>query len=324
MPSRLILAVLALLLAGPAAAQQPYPTRTVRVIVPFAAGGGADVVARAITQKLSERLGQQFFVDNRPGASGNIGTEIAARAPADGHTVIVVGPNHTTNPALFTSLPFDPVKDFAPVSLLTAAPYILVVHPAVAATNLKDLIALARAQPGKIDYGTTGNGSAGHLAMEIIRTAARIDMVHVPYKGSPPMLADLIAGQVSLAFDNVLSSAPHIQAGRLRALATSAIRRTPFFPDTPTVAEASGEPGLVNFDVTVWQAMLAPAGTPPEIVALLSRETQAALAAPDLTQRLAELGVEVKASDPAGLAAFIAADLAKWATVVREAGAKLD
>jgi tripartite-type tricarboxylate transporter receptor subunit TctC len=308
------------LLAVPAVAQQPFPARVVRVVVPFAAGGGADVVARAIAQKLSERLGQTFLVDNRPGAAGNIGTEIVARAVPDGYTLLVIGPNHTTNPYLFDKLPFDPIKDFEPVTLLTAAPYILVAHPSVPASNFPELAALARARPGQLNYGSTGNGSAGHLAMEMIKSALGLDIVHVPYKGSPPVLADLIGGQISLAFDNILSSSPHVAAGRLRAIATSGATRTPFFPDLPTIAES----GLPDFEVTVWQALLAPAGTPPAIVAQLGREVRAALDAPDLRERMATLGVSVIGSTPAALTRFLVADLAKWAKIIRETGAHID
>ncbi|MEJ0067734.1 MAG: tripartite tricarboxylate transporter substrate binding protein [Pseudomonadota bacterium] len=317
-----------LVLSLPATAQEPYPTRAVRVVVPFAAGGGADLVTRAVSQQLAARLGQPFVIDNRPGGAGTIGTEIVARAPADGYTLIVVGPNHTTNPHLFSKLPFDPLRDFAPIALLTAAPYILLAHPALPMVGLPDLIASARSRPGQLNYGSTGNGSAGHLAMEMIKTAAAIDIVHIPYKGSPPMLADLMGGQVAFAFDNVLSSAPLVAAGRLRALATSSIRRSPFFPDTPTVAEAAIAPGgvaaLADFDVTVWQAMLAPAGTSPAIVARLNHEVDAVLASATLTDRMTELGVAVIGGAPADLARFLAADLAKWAVAVRASGARLD
>jgi tripartite-type tricarboxylate transporter receptor subunit TctC len=314
------LALLVVLAALPAAAQPDYPARPVRVIVPFAAGGGADVVARILAQKLSDRLGQQFFIDNRPGAASNIGTELAARAPADGYTLIVVGPNHTTNPHLFSKLPFDPVKDFAPVSLLTSAPYLLVVNPSVPAHRFQELVALARTRPGALAYGSAGNGTAGHLAMELIKTSAGIDLLHVPYKGSPPFLADLMGGQVAAGFDNVLSASPHIEAGRLRAIATSGSHRAPSLPDVPTIAES----GLAGFDVTVWQGLLAPAGTSPDLVARLYRETRAALDAPDLRERMAGLGVEIIGSTPADFAAFIAADIAKWGPVVRQAGARID
>ena len=197
-------------------AAEAFPARPVRMIVPYAAGGGADIVGRAIAQKLGDLWNQQVVIDNRPGAGGNIGTEIAARAPADGYTLLLVGPNHTVNVSIFSKLAFDPVKDFAPVSLVTSAPYLLLANPAIAVTSVKELIAFARARPGKVFYGSAGNGTAGHLGMELIKTMAGIEMTHVPYKGSPPMITDLIGGQISFAFDNVLSSSPHVKGGRLR------------------------------------------------------------------------------------------------------------
>ncbi len=310
----------ALLAPAIARAQDAYPSRPVRIVVPFAAGGGADAVGRVVAQALSERLGRPFVVDNRPGAAGNLGTEQVARAAADGYTLLVVGPNHTTNPHLFRQLPFDPVRDFAPVSLLTAAPYVLVAHPALPVRSLQDLFALARARPGVLSYGSAGNGTAGHLAMEMIRAQAGLDMVHVPYRGSPPLLTDLMGGRVAVGFDNVLSSAPSIAAGTLRALAVSGAQRAPALRDVPTIAES----GLPGFDVRVWQGLLAPAGTPEAIVALLAREVSAALAMPALQERLSLLGVEAIGGTPAEFAAFIAADLARWGEAVRVSGARVD
>jgi tripartite-type tricarboxylate transporter receptor subunit TctC len=319
---RLVLALIIAVAALPASvrAQPDYPSRPVRVVVPFAAGGGADVIARVVAQKLGERLGQGFFVDNRPGAAGNIGTDIAAKAPPDGHTLLVIGPNHTTNPHLFAKLPFDPVKDFVPVSLLTAAPYILLVTPELPVKTFPELLALARAKPGQLAYGSAGNGTAGHLAMELIKTTAGIDLLHVPYKGSPPMLTDLMGGQVALGFDNVLSASPHIAAGRLRPVASSGSHRSPTLPDVPTIAES----GLAGFEVTVWQGLLAPAGTPEAIVDRLGREVRAALAEADVRERMAGLGVEVIGSDPDAFAGFIARDIAKWEPVIRASGARID
>jgi len=302
------------------AQQEDYPSRVVRVVVPFAAGGGADAVGRAVAERLSARLGRPFVVDNRPGAAGNIGTEQVARAAPDGYTLLVTGPNHATNPHLFRQLPFDPVRDFAPVSLLTSAPYVLVAHAGLEARNFQDLLALARARPGVIAYGSAGNGTAGHLAMELIKSTAGIDLVHVPYRGSPPLLADLVSGQVSVGFDNVLSSAPLIAAGRLRALAVSGARRAPALPDVPTLAES----GLPGFDVTVWQGLLAPAGTPAPIVARLNTEIVAALRSPDLRARLDQLGVEAIGSSPEEFARFLNAELARWGEAVRRSGARID
>src|SRR5688572_28453870 len=255
------LALAALLTAAAlqsAPAADSFPSRPVRMIVPYAAGGGADIVARSIAQKLSESWGQQVVVDNRAGAGGNIGTEIAAKAPADGYTVLLIGPNHTVNISLYSKLPFDPIRDFAPVSLVTSAPYLLVVKSVLGVGSVKDLIALAKAKQGKIFYDSAGNSTAGHLGMELIKTMAGIEMVHVPYKGSPPVLTDLLGGQIAVAFDNVLASAPHVKAGKLRAIAVSTRSRSSAMPDVPTVSES----GLKGFEVAVWQGILVPAGTP--------------------------------------------------------------
>lgn len=309
-----------LLVTGPLAAQEPWPARPVRVVVPFLAGGGADAVGRAMAQALSDRLGRPFVVENRPGGAGNIGTEAVARAAPDGYTMLATGPNHATNPHLFSRLPFDPVRDFAPVSLLTSAPYVLVADPALPLRGFQDLLAMARARPGALSYGSAGNGTAGHLAMEMIKTATGIDMLHVPYRGSPPVLVDLMAGRIAVALDNVLSSGPGIAAGQLRALAVSGARRAPSLPEVGTIAEQ----GLPGFDVTVWQAALFPAGVDAAIVARASAEIAAGLRAPAVRQRLADIGVEAIGGTPAELAAFLDAELARWGAVIRASGARLD
>ena len=299
---------------------QTYPVRPVRMIVPYTAGGGADIVGRLLAQRLGDGWGQTVVGDNRPGASGNIGTEIVARAPADGYTLLLVGPNHTVNSSLYSKLPFDPIKDFAPVSLVTSAPYVLLVNPAVGVNSVKDLIALAKARPGKVLYASAGNGTAGHLGMELIKTMAGIDMVHIPYKGSPPALTDLLAGQVSAAFDNVLSAAPHVKAGKLRAIAVSTLRRSSALPEVPTVAES----GLPGFEVAVWQGVLAPAGTPKPLVDKLYANIVRALDRPDMKERMAANGTEIIGSTPAEFASFIKSDLVKWAKVVQNSGARVD
>ena len=299
---------------------QTFPTRPVRLVVPFAAGGGADITARVIAQKLTESFGQQVIVDNRPGAASNIGTELVARSAPDGYSLILVGPNHTTNINLFAKLNYDPIKDFEPVSLVTSAPYVLLMHPSLPAKNLKEFIALARAKPGQLTYGSAGNGTAGHLAFESIKTQAKLQIVHVPYKGSPPLQADLIGGQIAAGFDNVLSSLPHVKAGRLRALAVSGGKRSPAMPDVPTVAEAA----LPGFDVTVWQGILAPAGTPRDVVTRLNSEIVSALQKPDVQSRMAALGVEIIGSSPQEFAAFIKRDIEKWAVVIKASGARID
>ena len=297
-----------------------FPARPVRMIIPYAAGGGADIVGRMIAQKVGERWGQQVVVDNRAGASGNIGTAIAASAPGDGYTLLLIGPNHTVNVSLYSKLAFDPIKDFAPISLVTSAPYLLVVNPSTPINSVNDLIALAKARPGKILYGSAGNGTAGHLGMELIKSMAGIDMVHVAYKGSPPVLTDLMAGRVSVAFDNVLSAAPHVKAGKLRAIAVSTSKRSSAVADVPTVAES----GLNGFEASVWQGILAPAGTPKPILDALNSAIVNALTQPDMKQRIAQYGADVIASTPQEFATFMKADLVKWAKVVKDSGARVD
>jgi tripartite-type tricarboxylate transporter receptor subunit TctC len=305
--------------ATPAPAQT-FPVKPVRMIVPYAAGGGADIVGRLVAQRLGDGWGQTVVVDNRPGASGNIGTEIVARAPADGYTLLLVGPNHTVNSSLYSKIAFDPVKDFAPISVVTSAPYLLLVNPSVGVNSIADLIALAKARPGKVLYASAGNGTAGHLGMELIKTMAVIDMVHIPYKGSPPALTDLIAGQVSAAFDNVLSAAPHVKAGKLRAIAVSTAKRSTAVADVPTVAES----GLPGFEVAVWQGILAPAGTPKAVVDTLYRAIVAALGRADMKERMAANGTDIIGNSPAEFAAFIKTDIVKWAKVVKSSGARVD
>jgi tripartite-type tricarboxylate transporter receptor subunit TctC len=301
-------------------AADAFPSRPVRLIVPYAAGGGADIVARSIAQKLGESWGQQVVVDNRAGASGNIGTEIAAKTAGDGYTLLLIGPNHTVNSSLYAKLPFDPIRDFAPVSLVTSAPYLLVVNSALAVNSVKDLIALAKSKQGKIFYGSAGNGTAGHLGMELIKTMGGLEMVHVPYKGSPPMLTDLLAGQISVVFDNVLSSAPHVKGGRLRAIAVSTRHRSSAMPDVPTVAES----GLPGFEVAVWQGILAPAGTPVPVVEKIHADIVAVLKRPEMKERMASQGADIIGSTPQEFASFMKADLMKWAKVVKDSGARVD
>lgn len=299
---------------------QSYPAKPVRVIVGWPPGGGADIVGRALAQELSKHFGQQFIVDNRPGASGNIGAALAARSPADGYTVVVVGGNHNTNIHLYKKIGYDPIKDFEPISILTSVSNLLVVHPSVPVRTVGDLVALARTKPGQISYGSAGNGTTGHLAMELLRMTAKIDMMHVPYKGSSVFLSDLVGGQLSAGFDNVLSSAPHVKAGRLRGIATSGARRAPTMPDLPTVAE-SGFPG---FEVPLWQGILAPAGTPRGIVEQLHAAVVASLQKPELRERFDRLGGEVIGSTPEEFRMFIRREVEKWGKVIRESGIRLD
>ena len=314
------LASMTAMLSTPASGQDAYPTRSVRIIVPFAAGGGADAVARALAQKLSERLGHQFIVDNRPGGAGNIGTEAAARAAPDGYTLLLTGPSHVTNAHLFRQLPFDPMRVFTPISLLTSAPYVMVANPALPVSSFRELLALARSAILPLSYGSAGNGTAGHLAMEMIKAAAGIDMVHVPYRGSPPLLTDLMAGRVAVAFDNVLSSGPAIAAGQLRALAVSGVMRAASLPAVPTIAES----GLPGFDVTVWQGAMFPTGVDAGIVKRLAQEMAAAMQAPDLRARMTTLGVDPIGSDADTFARFLEQEHQRWGEVIRRSGAKVD
>ena len=314
-------ALACLLVAGSVElAAQGYPARPVRMIVPFPAGGGADVIGRTLAQKLAEGLGQQVVVENRPGAAGNLGTEFVARAAPDGYTLLIVGPNYTSNVHLFRKIPFDPVKDFEPISLLTSALYILVVHPSLPVRSVKELIALARARPGQINYGSAGNGAANHLGMELIKMMAKIDMQHVAYKGGAPMQVDLLGGQISVAYDNILTIVSHIQSGRVRALAVSGARRTPLLPELPTVAES----GLTGYDVTVWVGFLAPAGTPESILARLQETTASGMQKPEVRERMATLGADVIASTRQEFGAFIRSDMEKVGQIIRQANIRLD
>lgn len=320
MGAALRLACCLALLAWPVAAEEAWPSRQVRVVVPFTAGGGADAVARAVSQSLTARLGRAFVVDNRPGGAGNIGTEAVATAAPDGATLLLTGPSHINNAHLFQRLPFDPIKDFVPVSLLTSAPYLLVAAPALPVADFQALVALARASPGALSYGSAGNGSAGHLAMELVKATTGIELVHVPYRGSPPMLADLMAGRIAVAFDNVLTSSPAVAAGQLRALAVSGARRAPAMPEVPTL----GESGLPGFAVEVWQGVFFPAGVAPAVVARLAEELRLAVRTPELRRRLAELGAEAIGAGPGEFGGFLAAEHARWGEVVRRTGARLD
>jgi len=317
---RLIVAGISSALAYPAVAQEVYPARSVRIIVPFAAGGGADAVARALAQKLSERLGQQFIIDNRPGGAGNIGTEAVARAAPDGYTLLLTGPSHITNAHLFKNLPFDPLRGFAPISLLTSAPYVLVANPALPVRGFQDLVALARTSTPTLSYGSAGNGTAGHLAMEMIKAALNIDLLHVPYRGSPPLLADLMAGRVAVGFDNVISSGPAIANGQLRAIAVSGATRAVSLPDVPKIAES----GLPGFNVTVWQGVLFPVGVEQAISNRLAAEISAAMQAPEVRARLDVLGVQPIGSNAAQFASFLEVENRQWGEVIRQSGARVD
>ncbi|MGH8641379.1 MAG: Bug family tripartite tricarboxylate transporter substrate binding protein [Burkholderiales bacterium] len=309
------------LAAGLANAQQAYPSKPVRMVLPYPPGGGSDTIGRPLAQKLTESLGQQVVVENRGGANGNIGMEFAARAAPDGYTIVfALTAQLAINPGLYNKVPYDPVKDFAPITLLGTGAYILVVHPSLPAKSLKQLVALAKAQPGRIAYSSSGNGSGGHLAAELLNSMAGIRMLHVPYKGGGPALMDLIAGQVQVLFSTQLASWPHIQSGRIRALAVSTAKRPASIPDLPTIAEA----GLPGYDSGVWYGVLAPAGTPREIITRLNSEIIRALNQPDYRGLLVNNAIDPIGSPPEQLGQYIKSELVKWAKVVKDAGVRVD
>jgi tripartite-type tricarboxylate transporter receptor subunit TctC len=311
-------AVLACLPLTPANAQT-YPTKSIRFIVPFSPGGGADIVARAVGQKLAESLGQQVIIDNRTGAAGIIGMEAAAKSPPDGYTIVLgqTGPN-SINPSLYDKLPYDALKDFAPITETTRYPYILVVHPSVPVRNIRELIALAKAHPNDLTYASAGNGAANHLAAELLKTMAQIKMVHVPYKASAPALIDVLGGHVSMMFDPIITCMPHVRTGKLRALAITSLQRTTMAPELPTVAET----GLPGYEAIGWHGILAPASTPKEIVAKLNTEIVRSLRTPDMRSRFAEQGAEPVGNTPEEFAGFLKEDQEKWSKVVKTAGVR--
>jgi tripartite-type tricarboxylate transporter receptor subunit TctC len=290
----------------------------VRFVVGFTPGGPSDILARAVGQKLAERWKQQVLVENRPGAGGNLAAAEVAKAPADGYTWLL-GNNSilATNAALYRSLPYDPVKDFAPVALVAVQPNILVVHPSLPVSSVSELIRLAKQSPGKLNYASSGAGAAAHLAGELFKAMAGVDMVHVPYKGAQPALTDLLAGQVQLMFATSASAIPYVKAGRLRALAVTTAQRSPSVPDLPTVSES-----LPGFEATTWHGVVVPAGTP--IVEQLNRELNAVLHDGELRDRLAALGAEVVTGTPRDFADYIAREIPKWSKVVRDSGARAE
>jgi tripartite-type tricarboxylate transporter receptor subunit TctC len=313
--------VAAVLLAFAAeAAGQAYPTRPIRLVVPLSPGGFADTPARMITPRLSEALGQQVFVDNRPGAGATIGTDFVAKSKPDGYTLLFTGTPHVISPALYKNLPYDPLKDFEPIIHVASGPYVLVVNPQLPVRSVQELIAAAKAQPGKIDYASSGNGSAQHLVSALFASMAGIDLNHVPYKGSGPALQDLLSGQVKVSFAGIPNVMPHVKAGKLRALAVSTPKRSPDLPEIPTVAEA----GVPGYDATLWLVLLAPAGTPSEIVQKLYTETAKVLRNGEVQQQIATTGVAVSVLGPRELPGFMRAELEKWGKVVRDTGATVN
>jgi tripartite-type tricarboxylate transporter receptor subunit TctC len=310
-----------LLVTGALAQAQGYPDRPIRIIVPYTPAGTTDILARLVGQKMNETWGQPVIVDNRPGANGNIGTEIAARATPDGYTIIMgAAATHSINNTLYPKLTWDAVKDFAPISLVAVVPNILVVNNSLPVKNVKELVAYAKANPGKLTHGSPGNGSTSHLSMELFKSLSGTQMVHVPYKGSAGVLADVMAGQISLTMDNIPVYLPQVKAGKIRALGVSSARRTPAAPEIPTVSEA-GVPGL---EAVSWFGLLAPAKTPKAIVGKLSAETARIVKLPDVNKRISELGAEPVGGTPQEYAAFIQSEIAKWRKVIKDAGVKLE
>jgi len=316
-----IAAAACLLLSGTSALAQAWPNRPVKVIVPAPAGGPGDVIGRAIAEKLSAVFGQQFIVDNRAGANYAIGTEAVAKAAPDGYTLLMTASPHTINPALYPNQTFDPIKDFAPITLVAVTPLVLVVHPSVPVKSVAELLAFVRAQPGKVNYGSAGTGSTLHLAGEMFNKLGGVSMVHVPYKGVTQAVTDLLGGHVSLMFPGGPIALPHVKTGKLRALATTGSMRTAAAPDLPTVAEA----GLPGFEISAWYGMLAPAGTPPAIVNRLHDEIVKALKAPELKDRWTSLGADVVYQDtPEQFNTFLKNDLTKWAKVIKDGNIRPD
>jgi tripartite-type tricarboxylate transporter receptor subunit TctC len=318
--TRAFAAALAIVAAPVAFGQAAYPTKPVRIVVPFPAGGTTDIIARATAQKLSEAWGQQVIVDNRPGAAGNIGAELVAKSAPDGYTLLMgtVG-THAINSSLYAKMPYDHVKDFAPVILVAGVPNVLVVNPEVPVKTVPELIAYVKANPGKLNFASSGSGTSIHLSGELFKTMTAVQMTHVPYKGSAPALTDLIGGQVQLMFDNLPSSLAFIKAGKLRALAVTSTTRAATLPDVPTVADF-----VPGFEASSWFGLLAPAGTPPAVIAKINGEVAKWLATPEAREKLTAQGANLAGGTPEDFAKHIQAETAKWAKVVKESGAKVD
>ena len=299
---------------------QTYPVKPIRFIIPFPIGGIADVFARIIGAKLNDTWGQPVVVENRPGAGGNIGAELVAKSPPDGYTLVVgsIG-THAVNVSLFKKLPYDPLRDFAPISMMLEAEGLLVLHPSVPAKNVKELIALAKSRPGQIIYASAGNGTAGHLSGELLKSMAKVDMVHVPYKGNVPAITDLIGGQTSLLFATMPTVLPHVKSGRLNAIAVTGAKRSPAAPELPAIAET-----LPGYDVTNWVGAFAPAGTPREVVSKLHAEFVRVMQVPDIQKRLLSEGAKFTPLSPEQFGGFVKAEIAKWAKVIGQAGIRVD
>jgi tripartite-type tricarboxylate transporter receptor subunit TctC len=318
-PIRFLVAVLAAV-ASSAAIAQDYPNRPVTIIVPQAVGGANDILGRILADQLARALGQQFIVENRVGAGGNIGTGAAAKAPRDGYTLLfTISAAHAVNPTLYKQVPFDPVKDFDPVMLVGTVPFLLVVNPSVPATSVQELVALAKKEPGKLAYGSSGNGTTNHLLGEMFKSMAGVDMLHIPYKGVAAILTDMLGGRVQVAFASVPSVRSHVKDGKLRALGISTMKRSSVAPDVPPVGET-----VTGYDADFWVALFTPAGTPKEVPAKLYAVLAKALANPEVRERFAAQGADVVGGTPEQLAAALRDDIIKWAKVVKAAGVTID
>jgi tripartite-type tricarboxylate transporter receptor subunit TctC len=314
-----IAASLAMALLIASANAQQYPSKQVRLIVPYAAGSGGDIIGRVFAQKLGQGWGQQVITDNRPGAGGGIGSEVVAKAAPDGHTLLLgASSSHAINVSLYSKLAYDPVKDFAPIALLVRAPNVLLAHPSLPVRNVKELIALAKARPGMLTYGSSGSGTSNHLSGELLKHMTKINIIHVPYKGSPQALSELMGGQISSVFAPMLTAMPHFKSGRVRPLAVTTAQRTAVAPELPTIAE-SGVPG---YDSNAWFGLLAPAGMPRELVARLNKESLAILAQPDVTESLKQQGADpARPNTPEQFGAYILAEINKWRKIIQASGA---
>ena len=317
---KLLAAAVLTAFAAAASAQANYPNKTIRMIVPFPAGGPTDIVARAVAQKMTDSMGQPVVIDNRGGSGGNLGTDIVAKATPDGYTLLMAIVGHAVNQTLYSKLPYDPIKDFIPITKTGAATIILSAHPSVGVKSIKDLIALAKAKPGQLNFGSPGTGTPHHLAGELLKTMAGIDLIHVPYKGAAPAIGDLLGGQVNTAIVSLPAVLPHVRSGKIVALGITSATRSGVAPDVPTFAES----GLGGYDLENWYGLMAPARTPKPIIDKLNRETVRALQLPDVKERLHGQGFEIRTSTPEEFAAYLKTEIVKWAKIVKASGAKAD
>ena len=302
------------------AAAQAYPSKPIRIIVPFPPGGATDITGRYVVQKLGEAFGQTGLIDNRPGANGTLGLDLAAKAPPDGHTLVLGQTGNLAISVGLTKVGYDPLRDFAPVTLVVSSPHVVAIHPSLPARTLKELVALARAKPAQLNYASTGSGSAGHLGVELLKKMTKMDVVHVPYKGAVPGFTDLVAGHVAMMFTSVMSTQSFARTGRVRMIAVGSAKRSPSAPDVPTIAE-SGYPG---FEVTSWWGVLGPAAMPKEIVSKLNSEIIRIMATPDARERIGGLGADIVTGTPEQFASYIKLEHAKWGQLIKESGARVD